>query len=522
LPISNFLRLSGRCIRVAAEIAVFTALIVGTRCSNYADVFVDGKIYFVDADCYSRMTRARLVAEHPGTVVRRHDFENFPAGVTPHTTALLDYLIVALASLLAPFTAQPLDLAGALVSPMLALFGGWFLWWWSRRFAWPGRVAMLLVYVFSGILVHGTELGRPDHQALLIVTLLGALGAEWRLQENHSRGWAIVSGISWGLALWVSLYEPLVLLGGLILCSLVLARSQLAARPRRIGWWVLFGILLLDAAVERRCPEWPGSQPFFDNWSATIGELRAVRLTNPVWLFWGSGLLLPAPMLLALAWRRRTIPRVIVVLVTLSFCLTLWEARWAYFFALIFVLTIPAQIAIVRPGWLAGLTIVLALCPFLQFWDERLWPNEKEETRRGANRIEAVQWRAAAASLAGGPPAPIMAPWWLAPATAYWSDQPVVAGSSHESLPGIIASARFYLSVPPQPARQILQEHGVRWVLAYDGERVAENSAALLGIPAPANALCRTLDRSPSQAPAFLRLASENGTCKIYQVQGLP
>ncbi len=46
------------------------------------------------------MTRARLVAEHPGTVVRHDDFENFPAGVTPHTTAPLDYLIVALAALL--------------------------------------------------------------------------------------------------------------------------------------------------------------------------------------------------------------------------------------------------------------------------------------------------------------------------------------------------------------------------------------------------------------------------------------
>ncbi len=124
---------------------------------------------------------------------------------------------------------------------------------------------------------------------------------------------------------------------------------------------------------------------------------------------------------------------------------------------------------------------------------------------RAANRIEAVQWRAAAASLAGGPRAPIMAPWWLAPATAYWSGQPVVAGSSHESLPGIVASARFYLSVAPPPAREILQSRGVRWVLAGDGERVAENSATILGVAGSAEALGRTLDRAPSRAPAFLR-----------------
>ena len=124
---------------------LFSGLILSTRCANYQDVFVDGKIYFADADCYSRMTRVRLVAEHPGMVVRRHGFENFPAGTTPHTTAPLDYLIVALAWLLAPFTAQPLDLAGAIVSPLLALGGGWFLWWWSRRIALPGRSAALLL-----------------------------------------------------------------------------------------------------------------------------------------------------------------------------------------------------------------------------------------------------------------------------------------------------------------------------------------------------------------------------------------
>ena len=501
---------------------VLTALIVGTRCANYADVFVGGRIYFVDADCYSRMSRARLVAEDPGRVVRQHDFENFPAGVVPHTTAPLDYLIVGLAALLRPFTAQPLDLAGAFISPLLALCGGWFLWWWSRGLAWPGRMAALLVYVGSAILVHGTALGRPDHQALLIVTLLVALAAEWRLQENPARGWGIVSGISWGLAIWVSLYEPLVLFGGLILGAMLAARAQLTLRPRRIGWWILLGIVLLAAAVERRGPQWSGWGPSLVHWSATIGELAAVPLTSRIWWSWGGGFLLLSPVLLLFALRRRTVPFVIAGLLALSFCLTLWEARWAYFFAIIFVLTIPAQMAILRPRWLASLTIGLALFPFLQFWDERLWPNEEEKIRRAARRLEMVEWRAAATSLAPLPAAPVMAPWWLAPATAYWSDQPVVAGSSHESLPGIMASARFYLAVSPQTAREILREHGVRWVLAYDGERVAENSAALLGVPPPANALCRTLDRFPGQAPIFLSLSSENGTCKVYQVLGLP
>src|SRR6202011_1694028 len=110
--------------------------------ANYPDVFVAGKIYFTDADCYARMSRVRLCAEHPGLIVRHHDFENFPAGTTPHTTAPLDYLVVTLSILLKPFANHAIDLAGALISPLLALIGGWFLWWWSRRMTFRFRWAM--------------------------------------------------------------------------------------------------------------------------------------------------------------------------------------------------------------------------------------------------------------------------------------------------------------------------------------------------------------------------------------------
>ena len=78
-----------------------------------------------------------MCAEHPGLIVRHHDFENFPTGTNPHTTAPLDYLIFALSILLKPFTTQAVDMAGALISPLLALIGGWFLWWWSRRMRFP-------------------------------------------------------------------------------------------------------------------------------------------------------------------------------------------------------------------------------------------------------------------------------------------------------------------------------------------------------------------------------------------------
>src|SRR5882762_1648302 len=208
------MRRVGRFALIVFEVALLSALILAARCANYQDVFVAGNVYFVDSDCYARMTRAQMVREKPGLIVRHHVFENFPQGTTPHTTAPLDYLIVALSLFLNPFTAHALDLAGAFVSPLLALIGGWFLWWWSRRMQFRYRWIMLSLYAISPILVHGTELGRPDHQSLSMLLVTIAICAEWSHREATgppSARWGIVSGVAWGLAIWNSAYESLIL-----------------------------------------------------------------------------------------------------------------------------------------------------------------------------------------------------------------------------------------------------------------------------------------------------------------------
>ena len=191
-----------RAVLAIVEIVILSALILATRCANYGDVFVNGEIFFTDADCYARMTRVRMCVEHPGIIIRHHSFENFPEGTTPHTTAPLDYLIAALNVALKPFTNRAIDLAGAIVSPLLALLTGWFLWWWSWRTRLPYRSAMLLIFAVSPILVHGTELGRPDHQSLLVGLIAVALCAEWSLREVE--GWpgaiAVLRGGMWSAA----------------------------------------------------------------------------------------------------------------------------------------------------------------------------------------------------------------------------------------------------------------------------------------------------------------------------------
>lgn len=504
-----------RAVIATIEIVLLIALILVTRCANYREVFVGGAVYFTDADCYSRMTRARMCAEHPGLILRHHSFENFPAGTAPHTTAPLDYLIVALGAILKPLTTQPLELAGALISPLLGVLTGGFLWWWSRQARLPYRGALLLLYAVSPILVHATELGRPDHQSLLLGLIAVAICAEWPLASGDSRCWSLVSGAAWGLALWISFYEPLILLAVLLVAQLLAARKTFWGRNRLAGWALGGAIVLVGLAIEQRWPEWPRNAQIFSNWSATIGELSRVSMDDPVWFRWTGLLLIPLPALLWIALRRtRTLPIFVAALLLASLALTVWQVRWAYFSVMIFALALPACLGVFHNRLAGWIVIAISLYPILKDWDERLWPNESQAALGAERRSEAILWRQAAAQVDG----PFLAPWWWSPAVAYWSGQPGVAGSSHEALDGTEQSARFFLASDPEKAEAIVHKRKVAWVLAYDADRTVANSAFILGVPVPENPLGRVLDRTPSQAPRFLEFAAQNPACKLFRV----
>jgi hypothetical protein len=520
----------GRFALIVFEITLLSALILAARCANYQDVFVAGNVYFVDADCYARMTRAQMVRAKPGLIIRHHAFENFPQGTTPHTTAPLDYLIVGLSLLLNPFTAHALDLAGAFVSPVLALLGGWFLWWWSPRMKFRYRWVLLILYAISPILVHGTELGRPDHQSLLILLVTVGICAGWSPQTlqpaNTSSAWWLTSAAAWAMAIWVSAYEPLVLFLMLTATALAMNRGAAFARDRRAGW-ILFAVIIAIAfAVERRVPSFAILQPngHFKEWASTIGELAHVSPMNPVWLNWCGFLLFIAPILIWTSIRtaRNSAPvggdLPIYVLLVATYFLTVWQARWGYFFGLIFALALPALLAPLRSGAAVWIAVVLSMFPILRDWDERLWPNEAQLADRVERRIESAETRDLAVSLRSPDVHPFLAPWWLSPSIAYWSEQPGVAGSSHESLEGIEESARFFLSENLEQAHRILDKQRVWWVFAYDSDRVAQNSGAILNEPLSRQPLCWVLDRTPSQAPPFLIFSAQNPTCKLYRV----
>jgi hypothetical protein len=531
----------GRFALIVFEITVVSVLILATRCANYQDVFVAGNVYFADADCYARMMRAQLVREKPGLIIRHHEFENFPQGTIPHTTAPLDYLIVALSLFLNPFTVHPLDLAGAFISPLLALLGGWFLWWWSVKFRY--RWVMLILYAISPILVHGTELGRPDHQSLLILLVAIAICAGWSFQQlqpahpssdaiRESRiAWAlrallITSAAAWAVAIWVSAYEPLILFLIVNGTTFFASPRALFSRDRRAGWILFATIIAIAFAIERRVPSFAVFQftGNLRNWGSTIGELAHVSPMNPVWLNWCGFLVFVAPVLIWMrvttlkngAFGGRALPIYVVLVAT--YFLTVWQARWGYFFVLIFALALPALLVPIKSSAAVWIAFVLSMFPILRDWDERLWPNEAQLASRMERRIESVQIHDLSLSLRSPEVHPFLAPWWLSPSIAYWAGQPGVAGSSHESLNGIEESARFFLSEDLQRAREILEKRHVAWVFAYDSDRVAQNSAAILNEPLRREPLCRVLDRTPSQAPSFLVFSAQNPACKLYEV----
>ena len=410
---------------------------------------------------------------------------------------------------------QTLDLAGALVSPLIGLAGAVFLvgWMWALRLRFWGM--SLLLYAVSPILVHGTALGRPDHQSLLMLTLMVAIGAELalagRTQSEAPRGsgrfWGLVSGISWAVSLWVSLYEPLILLGIVLALWLAFDRRGLCARDRLAGLIafviVLAGALLIDGwRIESPNPV---ILEYFPKWERTIGELSHLDLRSPLLYGWLGWMAAAAPVLMILNRKkdRRTMPLLLLLAATIG--LTVWQVRWGYFLGVIYVMAIPWQMPSWRRPWIAWVAFAVALWPVAQSWDAQLFPDERAAERLSVQRAENVRLREIVLPMAGE--GPFLAPWWLSPAIAYWTRDPGVAGSSHEGLPGIVDTARFFLAETPGelPARDPATAHGVRWVLADDAQRVISTSAVVLDVQPPEKPMATILADYAGDARRFLR-----------------
>src|SRR6202044_3783643 len=143
----------------------------------------------------------------------------------PSTTAPFDYCILLLYAPLKLFTADPLDWAGALVSPLLwvALVVFW-MFFRSREFTRAGRALFLLGSAALPGFIWATACGRPRHQSLILVLMALGLVAEyerWHMAAVPRKAWSLFAGMVWGLACWTSLFEPTIVLAVLLLFNAV-------------------------------------------------------------------------------------------------------------------------------------------------------------------------------------------------------------------------------------------------------------------------------------------------------------
>ncbi|MEX1010351.1 MAG: hypothetical protein WEC72_03290 [Chthoniobacterales bacterium] len=472
-------------------------------------------VIFADGDCYSRMQRAATVAQNPGTLVRSHDFENYPHGTTPHTTAPMDYLIAGLS-----FVLRPLELAGAWISPLLGLCTVLFLWFWSRAMALRPRWPMLLLFAISPALTHAFALGRPDHQSLLVALTTVALAANFAFLRTSQAAWAWTSGAAWGLALWVSWFEPLILLAAQEVARALALRRAAWPAPWRRALLLAAGLALGAWALEGFRNPWPepAVREFFPRWATLLGELQG---TTPQAMFaWTGWLLLPAPLLLAWNFYRTRDPLALVLLILLAVvtALTGWQARWSPWLAAVFSLSLPWILLPLRKAWLVWTVFALSLWPVAAEWEKRIDPTPQEAARRREKIAEAAFLTQTAEFLRSQPRGGVLAPWWISPALAHLSGQPMVGGTSHQSLPGSVDTAHFYLADDDLAAAAQLLLRNVDYVVTDDPARIISTSASLLGVPPPAHPLITRLARG-RDVPEFLDPVFANTFFRVYKVR---
>jgi hypothetical protein len=503
-----------------AGIAICLAIFGFLQVQKARLVLLPDGVHFVDGDCYSRMTRARIISAQPGTLVTRHAFENYPYGVRPHTTAPMDYLIVGFGRLLG--AKVDLDIAGAWISPVLGGLLILLAGLWAEARAIPYRWSMMVLLSTSPVILHGFAVGRPDHQSLILLLIASGLMAEAVLWTSRSTATSLWWGFSWGCALWVSWFEPLLLLALVLIVRMLVWRRQWLAKTwiPSLGMTAVIVLLaiLLEGFPSAGLERTPMSS--FLQWAGRIGELQAF---NPVsaaiaWIGWLS-LLIP----FGLAWmayhRNEGICWLWLALLLSMGALTGWHARWGYFLAVSGALAMPFALSVLRQRWLGYTLFAASVWPVALSLENEIFPQGKTARAVIENLYESQQLRRAAADIKGHSGDGILAPWWLTPQLVYWSGKNGIAGSSHESLAGTLDTARFFASQDEEEARSILQKRQVDFVVVCDADRLLDNSYTLLGRTSePSNQLAVTLFRTPSRSPNYLHLISQNPYFKVYKV----
>jgi len=504
--------------RLAKGLAFLGLAVLGVAASfsRSGEVFAAGQVFFLDPDCYSRMTRVALMEEGQMSL-QSHSFENAPYGTVPHTTAPMDWSIFLLGRTFALFgIGNSRDLAGALISPLfgLAFFALIALFLYQVPYGWCG----LLLLAVSPIIGHAFAAGRPDHQSMvLLFCTAGYLFWPDRVPNHLVR--CVLSAFFWAVALWVSLFEPLILLLGL--CGLMAFQQRSWPKIPIPALVVFFATLGFALAFDGWRFSWPDQEMrhYFPKWAESIGELHGASFSKIV--AWSSFFAPLVPLLLI--WRARAkgedsrLAISAATLLLVFWVLTLDASRWGYFLVVATALSLPVALSSVPWGKTVVVAFLLSLWPVAADWDRSLFPSGEQLKRRNEQIAEGWLLRDLASRIPPNSTGTILAPWWLSPALAYWSGIPCVAGSSHQSLPGTLDASRFYLSQSSAEGEEVLRKRKVQWVIVDDPDRTVTEAQSLLG-PGLTNSVM-AVELFRGRAPGFLHRIARNPYFSLYQVQ---
>jgi hypothetical protein len=455
------------------EVMLYGVLALLARLKFAKASLVDGIPYFLEQECYVRLTRARSLLEDGTWFQRFHGFENFPEGIVSSMTAGPDWILGAMTVFFAGESAESLRWAGWWSGPLCGVIFMCLLVIFSRPLPKQyvvGRHLFLLTFAVAPVLAWTGAAGRPGEAMLVSGLFTMALLLELRRWHEPSPGPAIAAGICWGALLWISLWES-----GLMLIALTLFNLSFRGRER---WWtagLAVGIGLILWSLERFPTHGAMlvSGPEAARWMETLPSVQPTPLSY--WPSAGWGLLVVIAFFLKN--RPREIPPAAGVWIGLAAACTLlsiWQLRWFPFFVCLAGFLILIAWPWLSRNWKIGV-VALQITPLLIWtaieWNQRLFP--MENARLLSRALETLPEEGA-----------IMAPPRHAGQVIYETGRPVVAGPSPQSLPGILETARFYTTDDFRVATQILEERNVDTILLSRPEKLIGRCAYLMGIEA--------------------------------------
>ena len=216
-----------------------------------------------------------------------------------------------------------------------------------------------------------------------------------------------------------------------------------------------------------------------------------------------------------------------ILLTILLAVLMFLQLRWVYYANLAELFLIVRYCQVAPLGW--PRLVVLVVFLFGIGYDNMLRLVDRPPLPPNQPSLQLLQ---IAKAMDG--PGGIMAPWWLSPGLLYFSGNPIVAGSSHCGISGIVASANFFASPSWAAAEQILRDRNVRWVVVWDDQTVYNgqqmvypllNSARqILGAPPYGDGTEREAEATVAQVliedkdvPTWLHLRGVTSQLKLYE-----